>query len=275
MLALNRGASLAAASERLGMDPSTVFRALQRLERGLGRRLFERTRSGYVANELALALIEPAEQVEMALETARSSLAEATDQVAGTVRLTTTDTILHGLLATLLGSLAQQHGQLQFELHTGNELASLTRRDADIAVRATSRPPEHLVGRALGPIRVALYGSAQWTRADVDAGRAPWVAPDDAMPEHPSVLWRKHRHPKVQPRYRVHSILTALELVTLGLGVGVLPLFLAEGRPELQPLTAPLDEAQTELWLLTHPESRHLRRVNTVFAHLAAHLRLP
>lgn len=275
-LALVRGGTLAAAADRLGIDASTVFRSLQRLERGLGRALFERTRAGYVATELATQLAEHAERLEAALEAARSTLEAAPSQVSGTVRITTTDTVLHGLVAPALHALQPQHPLLNYELHAGNELASLTRRDADIAVRATQRPPPHLVGRQLGPIRVALYSAKDGaTLADVDAGKADWIAPDDALPEHPSVVWRKRRYPKVSPRYRVNSILTVLELVALGLGVGVVPLFLAERRADVLRLTAPLDECETQLWLLAHPESRHLRRVATVYAHLAQTVSMP
>jgi DNA-binding transcriptional LysR family regulator len=277
-LSLVRGGTLAAAGERLGVDASTVFRALQRIERGLKRPLFERTRSGYVATELATSLAEHAEQMEAALEAARSSVAAAPAEISGSVRITTTDTLLHGLLAPALLGLRSAHPLLSYELHTGNELTSLTRRDADIAVRATKRPPQHLVGKLVGPIRVALYapkrgGARSW--AEVEAGRADWIAPDDALPEHPSVVWRKRRFPKLAPRYRVDSILSVLELVAQGLGVGVVPLFLAEGRKDLVRLTDPLDDCETDLWLLTHPESRHLRRVGTVYAHLAQAMSLP
>jgi DNA-binding transcriptional LysR family regulator len=276
VLAMVRSGTLAAAGERLGVDASTVFRALQRIERGLGMALFERSRSGYLANELAQALAEQAEQVETALEAARSAAQQQPDRVAGTVRITTTDTILHGLVAPALKPLRAAHPLLDYELHAGNELASLTRRDADIAVRATRRPPQHLVGRHVGPIRVALYTAKKspTKRFDDVAPATPWIAPDDALPEHPSVVWRKRRFPKVQPAYRVSSILTVMELVALGLGVGVLPLFLAAPRSDLRQLGEVLDECQTELWLLTHPESRHLRRVSTVYGHLAATLSL-
>jgi DNA-binding transcriptional LysR family regulator len=278
-LALVRGRTLAGAGERLGLDASTVFRALQRLERGLGQPLFERTRSGYLPNELARQLAEHAEQMEAALEAARSSVAVSPAQVAGCVRITTTDTVLHGLVAPALLALRSQHPLLDYDLHTGNELASLTRRDADIAVRATKRPPQHLVGKRVGTIRVALYGpcgrSAPRSLADVEAGGADWIAPDDALPDHPSVLWRKRHLPKVTPRYRVNSILAVRELVGLGLGVGILPLFLAEGKKDLRRLTEPLDECETDLWLLTHPESRHLRRVSAVYGHLAQWLAVP
>jgi DNA-binding transcriptional LysR family regulator len=277
-LALVRTGTLATAGERLGVDASTVFRSLQRIERGLGRQLFERTRSGYIATEMATLLAEHAEQMEVALEAARSSVESAPSQISGKVRITTTDTILHGVVAPALRTLRAVHPLLGYELHTGNELASLTRRDADIAVRATKRPPQHLVGKHIGPIRVAVYAAKRGDArkfADVEAGKVDWIAPDDALPDHPSVVWRKRHFPKVVPRYRVSSILSVLELVALGLGVGVVPLFLAKGRSDVVQLTEPLDECQTELWLLTHPESRHLRRVGAVYSHLAHAMTMP
>lgn len=277
-LALARGGTLATAGERLGVDASTVFRSLQRIERGLGRPLFERTRSGYLATELATQLAEHAERMEAALEAARACVEAEPAQISGTVRITTTDTVLHGLIAPALRSLKTVHPLLGYELHTGNELASLTRRDADIAVRATKRPPQHLVGKHIGPIRVAMYAAKKGgvrKFADVEEGKSDWIAPDDALPEHPSVVWRKRHYPKAVPRYRVNSILSVLELVALGLGVGIVPLFLADGRSDVVRLTEPLEECETELWLLTHPESRHLRRVGAVFAHLAQAMKMP
>lgn len=277
-LALVRGRTLAAAAERLGVDASTVFRSLQRIERGLGRPLFERSRSGYVATELASQLAGHAEAMEVAVEAARSAAQAEPSQVSGTVRITTTDTVLHGLVAPTLPALREVHPLLVYELHAGSELASLTRRDADIAVRATRRPPPHLVGKRVGTLRVAVYAArkgAARARAAVAAGSADWIAPDDALPEHPSVAWRKRHHPKVEPRYRVNSILSVLELVALGLGVGVVPLFLAAERRDLVALSEPLESAETDLWLLAHPESRHLRRVAAVYGHLARSLSLP
>ena len=277
VLALARVGTLAAAGERLGLDPSTVFRSIQRIERGLGQRLFERSRAGYLPSEQAQVLAGHAEQMEAHLESARSAAQVGPELVSGTVRITTTDTILHGLVAPALKELHSAHPRLAFELYAGNELASLTRRDADIAVRATKRPPQHLVGKHVGPIRMALYAARSGSIRRFDEGKlasGDWIAPDDALPEHPSVLWRKRHFPKVLPTYRVNSILTVMELVAQGLGVGLLPIFLAQVHDELRALTAPLDECQTELWLLAHPESRHLRRVSAVYGHLSQQIAL-
>ena len=277
VLTLVRCSTLANAGERLGVDASTVFRSLQRIERGIGQMLFSRSRAGYQASELALVMAGHAEQLETALESARSAAQIRSDDVSGNVRITTTDTILHGLVAPALQTLKASHPLLSFELHTGNALASLTQRDADIAIRATTHPPQHLIGKQIGPIRVALFGSKNGivqSTADLKSGKAVWIAPDDALPDHPSVLWRKRHFPKVQPTYRVNSILTVMELINQGLGIGVVPMFLAKMQPDLLQLTEVLDECQTELWLLTHAESRHLRRVSAVYGYLSQTLRL-
>jgi len=192
VLALTRAGTLAAAGERLGVNASTVFRSLQKIERGLGTTLFARSRRGYEPGEMAMQLAEQAEHIEAALDASRAVVRQQPGQVSGSVRITTTDTILHWLVAPALASLHALHPLLSFELHTGNELASLTRRDADIAVRATRRPPAHLVGRKVGRIRVALFAAAgSGVASHEDAAAAPWIAPDDALPEHPSVLWRR------------------------------------------------------------------------------------
>ena len=277
VLALTRAGTLPGAAERLAVDASTVFRTLKRIETGLGQRLFDTTRAGYLPSELALSLAGHAEQMESQLEAARSAAQALPIQVSGTVRITTTDTLLHGLVAPALKQLRSIHPLLAYDLREGNELASLTRRDADIAVRATKKPPQHLVGKHVGPIRVALFTAKKGGLKTFDAAAAnntPWIAPDDAMPEHLSVIWRKKHFPKVMPTYRVSSILTVAELVGRGLGLGLLPLFLAHGRSDVLQLTEPLDECQTELWLLTHTDTRHLRRVSAVFGHLSQHLRL-
>jgi DNA-binding transcriptional LysR family regulator len=180
--------------------------------------------------------------------------------VGGSVRVSTTDTVLHGLLLPALGALMAAHPALRIEVMTRNELANLTQREADIALRATTRPPQHLVGRHLGPIRVAVCAAAAVVRGHaVDPASAPWIAVDDALPEHPSVRWRRRHHPQVVPRLLASSVLSVCEAVAGGLGIGIVPLFMLRGR-----------SAESQLWLLTHPESRHLRRIATAAGPIAA-----
>lgn len=272
ILALVRGGNLAEAAHHLQVDASTVFRALQRLEKKLGQQLFQRSRSGYLPTEQALVLAQHGERMEVELEQARTAIAQSSGEVGGLVRLTTTDTIMSDLLLPALGRISDRHPGLEFELTASNQLANLSRREADIAVRPTRNPPPHLVGRRLGSLRHAVYGSARYLRdhpATADLGNHVWIAPDDFMPEHPSVRWRQKFLPRVRPRYRCNSILAIAQAVQSGLGVGIFPCFMARAFNGLLPLSPPLPACDTDLWLLTHPESRHLRRVSLMLSELA------
>jgi DNA-binding transcriptional LysR family regulator len=280
VLALVRGGTLAAAGTRLNADASTVFRALQRIERQLGQRLFERTRQGYLPGDATRTLARHAERIEAELQAAHSGALHTGDAVAGRVRLTTTDSVLRGLVLPSLGELARAHPLLQLELGTANGMLSLTRREADLALRAvrpTRKPPDHLIGRALGTIRfVACTGRgmpAALRRRALD--QHDWVSPDEALPDHPSVLWRQRNLPRVVPRYLVDGITGVVDALRCGLGVGIVPLFMLEQEPALVALGPPLENCESQLWLLAHPESRHLRRIAVAYQHFGNHIQLP
>lgn len=277
LLALARGGTLAEAAARLGADASTVFRAVQRVEKALGQRLFERTRGGYLPSDTMLEIARHAERIESELEAARAAAAGSQRELAGRVRITTTDSVLRGLVLPALKPLAVQHPRLQLEVTSTNELMSLTRRDADIALRATPKPPEHLVGRHLGTIRFAICGPRSFTarqrRQAFDA--LPWIAPDEGMPEHPSVRWRRKQWPRLAPALLVDGIVGVADAIESGLGIGIVPLFMLARERGLVALSEPLDGCESQLWLLAHPESRHLRRIATTYQHLAQTVRLP
>ncbi|MGH8803530.1 MAG: LysR family transcriptional regulator [Polaromonas sp.] len=289
LLALVRGMTLAEAARRLGADASTVFRSVQRMEKSLGQRLFERSRHGYLPTEPMLDLARHAERIEAELEAARASIQRPHEGVSGLVRLTTTDAVLRGLVLPSLKPLLAQHPLLQLDMRCGNELVSLSRRDADLALRATRKPPDHLVGRKLGTVRFVVCGAkgskAQATpsrRKKSDQAVSPlgqlgtldWIAPDESLPEHPSVLWRRKHLSKVTPRHYADGIVAVMDAIKAGLGVGIVPVFMLAGEPALVPLTETLPDCESDLWLLAHAESRHLRRIAVVYEHFAENIRL-
>jgi DNA-binding transcriptional LysR family regulator len=165
---------------------------------------------------------------------------------------------------------------LQLELHATNELMSLSRRDADLALRATSgKPPGHLIGRLLGRMDFVVCAGKAMPAAmrKGPLAQQDWISPDEAMPQHPSVVWRRKALPKVVPRHLVDSVTGVVDAVRSGLGVGAIPVFMLPMEPQLVPISEVLEGCDSELWLLAHPESRHLRRIAAVFEHFATHIR--
>ncbi|MEX0164569.1 LysR family transcriptional regulator [Pseudomonas brassicacearum] len=275
ILALVRGGTLARAARLLQVDVSTVFRSVRRLEAALGQPLFEKSRSGYLPTGLAQALAEQAERAEQALEAARVGVEQGGEVISGTVRLTCSDSVLQALLLPALARFMPAYPALTLELSTSNDFANLSRRDADIALRLTRTPPEHLVGRKLGNVAYRVCASATYlcSANTDDLASMIWIAPDDFLPDHPTVAWRRQHLPGVVPAYRCNSMLSVTELVRTGLGVAALPDFLIDEHQGLMPLGKPLEGYDTALWLLTRPDCRALRSVVTLFDELGRNLR--
>lgn len=274
ILALVRGGTLGRAAALLRVDVSTVFRAVRRLEAALGQTLFEKSRAGYLPTSLANTLAEQAERAEQALEAARVGVEQGGSVISGTVRLTCTDSVLQALLLPALAQFMPGYPALTLELSTSNDFANLTRRDADIALRLTRTPPEHLVGRCLGTVTYRVCASSAYARqqAGKDMSALAWIAPDDFLPDHPTVTWRRKHFPGIVPAYRCNSMVSVTELVRAGLGVAALPDYLLGG--DLQPLSPALEQHDTALWLLTRPDCRALRSVVTLFDELGRHIHL-
>lgn len=277
LLALVRTGNLSEAGKRLGADTSTVFRNIQRIEKQLGQTLFTRSRKGYFASDVVLQVVAHAEKIESELEAARAVALGTENEVSGVVRLTTLDSVLYSVLMPHLKALAAIHPKLQLELNASPHVASLTKRDADIAIRATSRPPDHLVGHHLGRAHFAIYGASALfknRRAQKPLEEYDWIALDDALPEDPVIKWRQKHFPKVVPRYRVDSLVAVGQAVRAGLGIGAMSTYKARYDTSLRALTPELENCSVNLWVLTHPDSRHLRRIAAVYTFIAKTIRL-
>jgi len=274
ILALVRAKTLPRAAELLKVDVSTVFRSVRRLEACVGTALFDKSRTGYQPTSAAIALAQQAESAEQALALAQISLEQGQQIVSGTVRLTCTEAVLQSLLLPALTQFMPDYSGLKLELNTSSTFANLSRRDADIALRLTNAPPEHLVGTRLGTVSYQLCASEGYLqrRGQVELNAMDWIAPDDFLPDHPTVTWRRQALPGVNLAYRCSSMLAVAQLVRAGMGVAALPDFmLSEG--ELQRLGEPLQGYDTALWLLTRPDCRALRSVSALFSELTRTLK--
>lgn len=279
--AVCQAGTIGGAAARLAVNHSTVLRRIAALEAGLGVRLFDRLRGGYAptaaGNELAERLAGVAEQID----SAQRRLLGHDEQIRGAIRLTTTDTLLPGVLMPLLAGFAARHPAVQLQIAVNNTFASLTRREADVAVRGSNRPPENLVGRRVGGIRTALYASAGYLaalgpRRPLHAMR--FVAPDESLSHLEQAKWLRRNVPDERIALRVDSLVGMVDAVAAGIGAGMLLCPLADARGDLVQLQPPDAQLDTQVWILTHPDLRQVARIRAftqfLFESLSADPRL-
>lgn len=264
VLAVGRERTLTAAANKLGVNHSTVFRRIGQIEAQLGVRLFERHRDGYTPTAAGEEAVRLGEQLEGQIDGLERNLGGRDTRPSGTVRVTTTDTLLMGALAAPLAAFRAAHPAITLEVAAANPFLSLSKRDADVAIRPTTTPPETLVGRRLCGIASAVYGARAYLQAAPavrDLGAHDWIAPDDSLTHLASARWLRESLPKVQPVLRVNTLLGMTAAARAGIGLAALPCFLGDVAPELQRVGAPLEPLASALWLLTHRDLRQVARI--------------
>lgn len=257
-LAAARAGGFAAAGRRLGVDETTVKRRLARAEARLEIRIFDRVAGRLVPTKTGEALIAKAEEAERTILAALAHVDGADRAVAGTVRLTTVPVLANHLLAPALGDLCTRYPGLEIELIADPQTLSLTRREADLALRL-SRPTREMqaVARRVGALTYAVYGCAP---------DLPWVTYEDRLRDLPQTDWIARQGGRAQ--IRVNDAETLLACLRAGTGRSLLPEFLGDGVRDLQRL-GPSGILRREVWLVTHPDIARLPRIRAVGAWLA------
>ncbi|MFB9866382.1 LysR family transcriptional regulator [Vreelandella sulfidaeris] len=269
VLAIAQTGSLSGASRHLNISHATVFRRLNALEKRLDVALFERHRHGYTPTFAGEDLAATGERVQKEIHSAERRIIGQDLKLSGNLRVTTTDTLFAGLLCPVFTTFRQQYPNITLEVVISNQLQSLSRRDADIAIRPTLKPPETLVGRQIGEISLAVYGQQErWKTTILPQAPASlltenWIGPDVHMGDAALEKWMMDKN----ATYRLDSMLGMQLAVRHGAGIAVLPCYLGDADKTLVRLSQPIEELTTQLWLLTHPD---LRRVARVRAFLAA-----
>ena len=267
---------MAGAARVLGVNQTTVFRRLNAMEKRLGVRLFERLPDGYLLTTAGEYLLPAAERVEDEVSAAELRLAGEDLRPSGSIRLTTTEDLMVAFLQPHIAEFRQQYPNIHLEVVVGNLLFDITRREADIAIRPTDRPPEHLVGRNLGAIGWAVYASTDYLRANGSctdpaqlAGHAI-ICADENLAGIDATRWMMRHVDERDIVFRSDSLLVQLSAVREGIGIAILPCFLGDAERRLRRVLGPVNTADTGgCWILTHPQLRHVARVRAFMNHIA------
>ncbi|MCS2159365.1 LysR family transcriptional regulator [Scandinavium sp. H11S7] len=272
-LAIARVGTLSGAAETLGMGIATLSRKLDRFEKSLGMPLFSRHQNGYRLTDDGEALLARAEALEYA-GLALGESAKLQGNVAGIVRLATSDNLAtHFILPSLKGIL-EKYPDLRVEVLSGVQSVNLHRRDADLAIRMVKPDSGNLTLKRLGTVGFGLYGADAYLNMSNDGftglslSHAQYVGWSESHQHLPAAQWVTRMLRGRPCRVEANSLVTQLSAVSAGLGLGVLPHFMAR-RKGLYCVNSDISVDQT-LWLVMHSDLAGSRRVRVVADHLIA-----
>jgi len=263
-LAVGQAGSLSGAARQLGVNHSTVLRRLGALEARMAVRLFDRLPAGYAMTLAGEALRERLQGVGEQIDAAQRHLMGLDLRLTGVIRITSTDTFMAGLLGPILADFRALHPGIELQVVMNNLFLSLTKREADVAIRPTNAPPDHLVGRRAGRLQTAVYASKAYLAkhpAKTPLAAYDWVAPDEGLSHLMQAKWLREHVPPARIAARVDSLVGMTQLVKRGMGLGMLLCMLADAEDELVQVEPPREALDTQVWVLTHPDLKEVARI--------------
>ena len=267
--AIAEARSLAGAADALDLNHSTVFRRLGQIETELGRPLFERWRTGYAPTADGDEMIALALRMADNIVDFERRLSGQDARPRGELKVTTTDSIYASLLAPLFASFHLAYPEIRTDVLLTSGALNLSRREADVAIRPTSQPPDTLVGRKVGPMHWGVYarvGSA-FALADPLGPQADYISFAPPMDAIEPAVWIAANVAPGRIVARVNSMHAAAVSAAAGLGYAVLPCVVGDSLTGLRRMKVTVPSTYS-LWLLTHPDLKNAARVRVFMDHM-------
>jgi len=270
ILAICRTGSLSGAARTLGQNHSTVFRRINAIEDRTGVRFFERLASGYAMTDAGQTALRYAERIESEVHALSREVLGQDMRLQGKVTITAPEGLTTQFLPALLAEFWRQHPEVTIELAGGHAAFDLARREADVAIRATRKPPDASLGRKVCDFRFAIYSSPDYQKKNKGTPLAEqqWVMIPGVIDWLMPLVWKKREQAERQIVFACSTTLAIVNAVAAGLGTTLLPCYVGDADRRLVRIGEPAESLTIELWILTHPDLRHTARVKALMAFL-------
>jgi len=285
-LEVARAERLSTAAKRLAMDASTVSRRLHKLEESIATKLFDRTQEGHVLTTDGELLLQSACKMEQDAEHALSSIHNNNEENCGQVRIGVTEALGNFFVSPNLLALQEQHPKIDVHLLLFSRYVKISRNEADIAIAVERPKSTSMIVSKLCDYKLQLYVHQDYLDKSLDKnqGKYPQGIPLDQLAQHKWVTYvenllfteqlsylkelDQYLGNDLKPSFSSTSIISQYFAIKSGLGIGILPCFLADQDKDLVKLHSKDISISRSFWLVTHPESKRLSHVNTVWQYL-------
>ncbi len=269
-LEVARQGSIHSAAKRLKLDHSTVCRRIDKLETHLSLKLLDRTRRGVVIRGEAKSLLKHIREMEKHASYLDDVVMHDDDAARQTVRVATMEGIASCYLARRLPALSKFSSKIDIELVSIPQTVDLSRKEADIFISFYNPNNRGLKSALFGKFLLHLYCSSQYLRkygmpgSLNDLQRHVFVGYIDELLAIHAVRWLDEVVLNPKMSFQSNSILAQRNAAAEGMGIVLLPTFVAAGVNGLQRVLPDQISVRREIWVSVRTEQNHLARIKAV-----------
>jgi LysR family transcriptional regulator for bpeEF and oprC len=235
-----RHGSFAAAARELGSSPSTLAKAVARLEQGLGVKLFHRTTRQVSPTPDGARLFLRCERLLAEFGALQAEASGTSEEPAGLLRVDLPIVLGREFILPVLARMARKYPRLELDVRLQDAYADLVKESIDVAVRLGPLKDSSLVAQRIGSQEMVLVASRPYLESNGTPRRL------EELERHSGLLfrmptsgrdrpWRFRQRTKeieVHPpsRVRVDDGEGLVAAVRLGLGLAQLPEYFVRGQ---------------------------------------------
>ncbi len=262
--------SLTHAGDALHLSQSAVSRQIRALEETLDVTLFHRHARGLILTEQGELLHDATAAMSRRLDAAATRIRDSEEEVFGELRVTTTTAFGSLWLAPRLSKLYARYPELKIDLMLEERVLDLPMREADLAIRMKEPSQADLIRKRLMTVRMRLYATPGYLS---DAGTPQSIA---ELSTHRLICQNTRSHQVAAGAMLVQTLMAqnivstltvnnyfgVLQAVKAGLGIGVLPDYVAEHMPETVRVLPDVESAEVPVFLAYPEELRQSKRIS-------------
>lgn len=270
ILKVAESGSTAKAARSLGVNATTVMRKITAFEQAFGTVLFRKKQSGYETTLECDALVEQVRQMEDRATAIHHDILRSDLIMRGTISVSTVDSVMISILGPCFESFARTYPNIDVDISMSTDRVNLNRKDADVAIRATRKPPDNVRAVRLSGLAFCIFGAVDRAEAfrQEPYSELTWIGPGGALKNAPINEWMKNNIQPKSIRLTADTFQSARALAEAGAGSVILPCCLGDTSPGLARLGEPLAEMDTELWVMIAADLDQAPRINLFVDHV-------
>jgi DNA-binding transcriptional LysR family regulator len=268
-LAVARCGTLSGAARALKVDHATVSRRLTALEAELDVMLVERLPRSCRLTTIGHQVFDQAVTMEGAADGVARVARAAHTPLIGKVTLSAPPVLAAHLLAQHLAQFRTLYPDIRLSLAAQAQQVSLSRREADVALRLVRPKEAGNVARKLGTMAFGLYARRDYTHRD-RPDQWQFIAFDENFGDMPQQKWLLGIAGARPVACELNDIGGHLIAVRTGAGVAGLPCFMGDADPDLVRIGEGLPSFSRDIWLLVHRDLRKTPSVRAVMDFVVA-----
>ena len=235
------------AGQSLGLSQSAVSRQISALEEEISTPLFQRHARGLTLTDEGELLFTAVTDVMGRLASAEEALKNVHDSPRGALKITASHGIGAYWLLPRLGAFLAQDPEVEVHLVMDDRELDLAQREADLAIRMRAPVQADLIQRKLFTVHYHMYATKAYLKGNPAPKTMEEIADhtiivygETAVPEIRDINWlleafKKNANPSGRGRIiRINNITGILQATEAGLGIGVVPDYVAAQHPELE-----------------------------------------